>query len=93
MSTTKIISELIPLLMTPVSVAVMGWWLSRQLEKVDQISTILNEVKHLQQDQIALRLSVERLSDTRDDVIVLKRDMKSQWVKLDELKKLIQQIQ
>jgi hypothetical protein len=71
----------------------MGWWLSRQLEKVDQISTILNEVKHLQQDQIALRISIERLSDTRDDVIILKRDMKSQWLKMDELKKLIQQLQ
>lgn len=93
MSPDKVIVELIPLIITPLSVALMGWWLSRQLEKVDQISTILNEVKHLQQDQIALRISIERLSDTRDDVIILKRDMKSQWLKMDELKKLIQQLQ
>jgi len=84
-----LLSVLIPSVIAPVSVAVVGYWVKSQLKKVEQISTILIELQYVREKQTEIKIEMERFKELREDFILLRSEVKTQWARLDELKERV----
>lgn len=77
------------LLSSPLSIAVIGWWIKGQLNKIDKISEIIVKIDNLKERILELKIMVEKFDQTKEDVILLKRDVSTQWKRYDELTKRV----
>lgn len=85
MTLESVMAQMLPTIAGPVSVAVVGYWLKGQLRKVDQIATIVLEMHHIKEKLIELKVELEKLNQAREDFIILRSEVKTQWRKMDEL--------
>lgn len=67
--------------------AVIGWWIKGQLNKIDKISEIIVKIENLRERILELKIMIEKLDQTREDVVLLKREVSTQWKRYDELTK------
>ena len=77
-------------LLSPLTIAFFGWWLKSQLKKIDEISNVLMEIGYIKEKLLELKINQEKMESTREDFIVAKSEMKSQWKKIDDLTRVIE---
>lgn len=83
--------KILPELLSPALVAVVMFWMKSQIKKVDQISQLLVEVHSLKDKMSSVLADLEKVQKQREDFIILKSEVKTQWVRLDELKERVKE--
>ena len=77
------------LLSSPVGLMLVVWWLKGQLKKLEKINIILLEISYIKEKLLEFKVNQERQEKTREEMIVAKSEMKTQWLRIDEISRLI----
>lgn len=92
MNIEQFYAVLIPIIAAPVSVLVVGYWIKTQMRKVDQISTILIDLQYIKEKQVEIKIELNKFNQVRDEQILLKSEVKTQWRRLDEIKERLLEV-
>ena len=83
--------SVIPELIGPAMIAGIGFWIKSSLNKVEKISDLVIELRHIKEKQTEIKLELERLTKQREEFVLLKSEVKTQWQRLDELRNRVVQ--
>ena len=59
---------------------------------MEQISTILIEIQSIKDRMAEFKVDLDRLNDIREQYILTKNEVKTQWNRYDELKEYIKRL-
>lgn len=79
-------SEVAMVLSGPAGMAIMGYWVKSSLTRLESIPTLLLELEHLKHRQAEIRVKLDEFSKLREELIILRSEVKTQWQRIDDIK-------
>lgn len=78
-------------LLSPIAVGVAIYWIKTKLKNIDDVPSLVLEMRLVNKQLNKMEAAFERSERHREDFIVLKSEVKSQWKRLDELRESIRE--
>ena len=85
--------QLITIAISPVSVAIVGWWLKSNLARSEQSAAALMKLEVMQASIARIEASLDRVSVLSDSMILLQKDTETQWTRIDDHRDRIKDIE
>ena len=83
-------------LVIPGAILLVGYLLKQslfsKLKNIDQVPEILRDIRELSKDQMEIKTQLKNLANFRDEFVVLKSEVKSQWIRVDDNKRTIETV-
>jgi predicted nucleic acid-binding Zn-ribbon protein len=91
--TQDLLEKIMPQLISPMAVIAIGYIIKSKLGQIDQISALLVKLQAIEEKISELKVKLDSMDKHREEFIVLKSEVKTQWQRFDELKDRVKGIQ
>lgn len=77
--------------MTTIAVAIVGYALKKKIDSIDKVSILVVELTNIKEKLTKMDIKLDAMNKHREEFIVLKSEVKTQWLRVDELKDRIKE--
>lgn len=88
----EVVKEVAPHLISPMAVVALGYIIKSKLGKIDQVTAILIKIQNIESTILEMKMRLNESLKHREEFIVLKSEVKSQWIRVDELKEQVREL-
>lgn len=92
MNLDEVLTKIAPEMVSPIMVMIIGYIIKSKLSNIDQIAGLLVEMKTLKEKLAEFKVEFDKLEKHREEFILLKSEVKTQWIRVDEIKEQIKEM-
>jgi len=90
--TQELLEKLAPQLISPMAVIAIGYIIKSKLGQLDQVTAILMKLQNIEEKVAELKMKLDGMDKHREEFIVLKSEVKTQWQRVDEIREQVKGI-